>query len=63
MEKKYLIYLENICNQDFLGKRDSVESILITLFLTVQVLLLNINVLPALKFSILWVNICKNFVR
>lgn len=53
MEKKYLISLKNIYNHDFLGRRESVESILIISFLTVQVLLLNTNVLPALKLLIM----------
>lgn len=37
MEKKYLISLKKFCNYSFLGRRDSVESILIASFLIVQI--------------------------
>lgn len=62
MEKKDFISWKIICNQDFLGGRDSAESILIASFLTVQVLLLDTNALPKLKLSIVWINKCKTFV-
>ena len=44
--------LKNICNQDFLGRRNCFENILTTSFPMVPVLPLNTDTLPALKLSI-----------